>query len=108
MKIAVATSDGKNVDLHFGSAGIFLIFEIEDNNVNFLELRDKPILHINEHSDRWNVSLKLLEDCRAVFCSRIGSEPKEALQNKGIKSVESQKTIKEAVKDYLSSDIKNL
>ncbi len=42
MKIAVATSDGKNVDLHFGSAGIFLIFEIEENNLNFLELREKP------------------------------------------------------------------
>lgn len=101
MKIAVATSDGKNVDLHFGSAEIFLIFEIEENNVNFLELREKPKISIKEHSDRWTASLKLLEDCNTVFCSRIGDEPKEALQNKGIKTVESKKTIKEAVKDYL-------
>ncbi len=46
------------------------------------------------------MSLKLLRDCNAVFCSRIGLEPKEALQNKGIEPVESQKTIKEAVEDY--------
>ncbi|MGF7119482.1 NifB/NifX family molybdenum-iron cluster-binding protein [Methanobacterium oryzae] len=101
MKIAVATSDGKNVDLHFGSADIFLIFEIEENNVNFLELREKPRVPINEHSDRWTVSLKLLEDCNAVFCSRIGDEPKESLQSKGIETVESQKSLKKAIKDYL-------
>jgi predicted Fe-Mo cluster-binding NifX family protein len=101
MRIAVATSDGKNVDLHFGSADIFLIFEIEENNVNFLEIREKPRVLINEHSDRWTVSLKLLKDCDAIFCSRIGNEPKEALQNKGIETFESKKTIKEAVKDYL-------
>jgi predicted Fe-Mo cluster-binding NifX family protein len=104
MKIAVATSDGKNVDLHFGSAGIFLIFEIEENNLNFLELREKPNLPINKHSDRWSMSLKLLGDCNAVFCSRIGLEPKEALQNKGIEPVESQKTIKEVVEDYFKQE----
>ncbi len=101
MKIAVATSDGKNVDLHFGSADIFLIFEIEENNVNFLEIREKPKISIKEHSDRWTVSLKLLEDCGAVFCSRIGDEPKEALHSKGIGTVESQKSLKEAIEDYL-------
>lgn len=101
MKVAVATSDGKNIDLHFGSADIFLIFEIEENKVNFSELREKPKISINEHSDRWNVSLKLIEDCGAVFCSRIGNEPKEALQNKGIETFESQKPLKEAIKDYL-------
>jgi len=101
MKIAVATSDGKNVDLHFGSAEIFLIFEIEENNVNFLELREKPRVQINEHSDRWTVSLKPLKDCDAVFCSRIGDEPKESLQSKGIGILESQKSIKEAINDYI-------
>lgn len=103
MKVAVATSDGKNVDLHFGSAEIFLIFEIEDNDVNFLEMREKPKVTINEHSDRWNVSLELLKGCDALLCSRIGQEPKEALQNKGIDVVESQKTIKGAIKDYLDN-----
>lgn len=103
MKVAVATSDGKNVDLHFGSTGIFLIFQIEENSINFFQMREKPNMTINDHSDRWNVSLELLKDCNVIFCSRIGSEPKAALQNKGIDVVESQKTIKEAIKDYLNN-----
>ncbi|WP_414470417.1 NifB/NifX family molybdenum-iron cluster-binding protein [Methanobacterium sp. ACI-7] len=100
MKVAVATSDGKKVNLHFGSAEIFLIFKIEENGVKFLEMREKPKVNINNHSDRWAVSLKLLKDCDALFCDRIGVEPKEALQKEGIDIFESQKSINDAFKDY--------
>lgn len=101
MKIAVATSDGKNVDLHFGSAEIFLIFEIEEDSVNFIEMREKPKVTINNHSDRWSVSLKLLKDCDTLFCSRIGCEPKEELQKEGIEILESEKSLNDAFKDYI-------
>ena len=35
MKIAVGSTDGKVIDLHFGDANHFLIYKIEDGNVNF-------------------------------------------------------------------------
>lgn len=39
VKIAVATSDGKNVDLHFGKADRFQIYELQDGKFVFLEER---------------------------------------------------------------------
>lgn len=102
MKIAVASNNGKTVNLHFGDASYVLIFEVDGNQVSFVELREKPKKPIKDHSDRWIQSLKLIEDCQVVLCSRIGPEPKEALQNKGIDAVESQKEVTDAIKDYLS------
>lgn len=102
MKIAVASNNGKTVNLHFGDASCCLIFEVDGNQVNFVELREKPIKPIKDHSDRWMQSLELVGDCQVVLCSRIGPEPKEALKNKGIEAIESQKEVTEAIKDYLS------
>lgn len=102
MKIAVASNNGKIVNLHFGDASHCIIFEVDGNQVNFVELREKPRKPIKDHSDRWVQSLELISDCKVVLCSRIGPEPKEALQNKGIEAIESQKEVVEAIKDYLS------
>ena len=43
-KIAVATSDGLNVDLHFGSAPSFEIYEVEGLDFQKVEKRDAPDL----------------------------------------------------------------
>lgn len=43
-KIAVATSDGVNVDLHFGSAPSFEIYEVEGLDFQKVEKRDAPDL----------------------------------------------------------------
>lgn len=102
MKIAVASNNGKTVNLHFGDASHALIFEVSGNQVNFVELREKPRKPLKDHSDRWMQSLELVSDCHVVLCSKIGPEPKEALQNKGIESIESQKEVRDAIKDYLS------
>jgi len=103
MKIAVASNNGKTVNLHFGDASHCLIFEVDGNQVNFVELREKPRKPIKDHSDRWIQSLELISDCQVVLCSRIGPEPKESLKTKGIESVESQKAVTDAIKDYLSN-----
>ncbi|MEN4018893.1 MAG: NifB/NifX family molybdenum-iron cluster-binding protein [Methanobacterium sp.] len=102
MKIAVASNNGKTVNLHFGDASHCLIFEVDGNQVNFVELREKPRKPINDHSDRWRQSLELVNDCQVVLCSKIGPEPKEALQNEGIEAMEHQGEIRGAIKDYLS------
>lgn len=41
MKIAVASTDGKVIDLHFGDANRFLIFELEDGEGKFQEREKK-------------------------------------------------------------------
>ncbi|MBP2045245.1 NifB/NifX family molybdenum-iron cluster-binding protein [Methanobacterium aggregans] len=41
IRVAVASSDGKYVNQHFGHAGQFLIFDVDrSGNYEFLELRE--------------------------------------------------------------------
>ena len=35
-KIAVASSDGVNIDVKFGATDSFLVYEIDDDEINFL------------------------------------------------------------------------
>ena len=42
IKVAIASSDGLNIDLHFGKAKSFLIYELKDGNFQLTEKRDAP------------------------------------------------------------------
>ena len=42
IKVAIATSDGLNIDLHFGQAKSFLIYELKDNKFTLSEKREVP------------------------------------------------------------------
>ena len=42
IKVAIASSDGLNIDLHFGQAESFLIYELKDNKFALSEKREVP------------------------------------------------------------------
>ena len=42
IKVAIATSDKSNIDLHFGQASQFEIFELRGDNFEYLETREAP------------------------------------------------------------------
>ncbi len=89
-RIAIASSDGEQVDLHFGQAPSFLIYEIRADGVEFIE--DRPvILHPEEeaHSEKnLHNRMELLHDCAAVFVLKIGMRSARFLYAHGIKSFE--------------------
>lgn len=75
IKVAVASSDGKYINQHFGMASQFLIFELdEDGTHKFLELREnKPACSTEGHSElSMEESVKLISDCQAVLAGQIG------------------------------------
>lgn len=86
MKVAVASTDGKFVNQHFGRAKDFLIFQWKDGFFFFLEKRDNtpPCLQQDEHDDMLVRSVQLLHDCQAVIVSQIGPGAVEALELEGI------------------------
>ena len=51
MKIAVASSNGKIIDLHFGDADRFIIFELKDGEGEFSEIREKNGMNIDNHQE---------------------------------------------------------
>lgn len=104
-KIAVASSDGKYVNQHFGRARQFLILEIDHNNYKFLELRqNKPACHSEGHTqDQLLNTVELLADCTSVLVSQIGRGAIEALASKGIKAYVLPDFIHEAVQKLIST-----
>jgi len=89
-KVAVASTDGKVVNEHFGRAERFLIFEVEDGRLSFSELREAgPPCMEGEHSDTGLADAAgSLADCRAVLVSRIGAAAARALESAGIEALE--------------------
>jgi nitrogen fixation protein NifX len=87
-RIAIASSDGQAVDQHFAKAENFLIYEITDGNVDFVEDRVVNVgLAEGFHSDaRIEGISNLLSDCKAVFILKIGERAIRHLNINGIKS----------------------
>ncbi|MBZ2165271.1 NifB/NifX family molybdenum-iron cluster-binding protein [Methanobacterium spitsbergense] len=99
MKIAVASTDGKIIDLHFGDADQFLIFKIKNGEGIFQEIRKKTEIPLNNHQERWVASIDLITDCKAVLCNKIGNEPTVELRKLGIKPIQLDCDVKDAVKE---------
>ena len=101
-KVAVASSDGKYVNQHFGMAQQFLIFEIDDEgNYKFLELRkNTPACDVGGHTDEAMAgSAELISDCEALLASQIGPAAVNALASYGIEAYMAPTFIDTALKE---------
>lgn len=98
MKIAVASLNGKDVD-HFGKAQEFMIYEFDEENVNFIEKRESPKIKGEKH--QWQKSLEVIKDCKVVICAQAGLKGKFGLKNAGIKLVEDEGSIDEVLERYV-------
>ena len=99
-KIAVASSDGKVVNQHFGRTKQFLIFEVKDNvKYTFLGNREAiPPCIFGEHSDHsMTNAVNALSDCSFVLASQIGPVAENALSEKGIFAVSLVDFIEDAI-----------
>lgn len=103
-KVAVASSDGKFVNQHFGMAQQFLIFEIDDEgDYKFLELRENvPACDVEGHTeDAMTRSVKLISDCKAILASQIGPAAVDILFSHGIEAYIAPTFIDEALKELV-------
>lgn len=94
MKIAFATTDGKNINEHFGRSGQFAIYELFESFYDFVEVRkfadcrdlkvelsrDNP----EQHEDAVEQKVKKLIDCKIVYVTEIGGPASARLVRNGI------------------------
>lgn len=87
-KIAIASSNGESVNQHFGQAENFLIYEITKEKVHFIVDRHvEKASEGTEHSEEGLIRLAdQLQDCKAVFVSKIGMKASRYLYQRNIKS----------------------
>lgn len=106
-KIAIGTSDGKNVDLHFGELDSISIFEVNesDGTYSFSESRKverEPKKEAAETgcscgSDFSEKVGKLVNDCTYLLVAKIGNKPYRLLQENNVNCIEAPFEIEEAV-----------
>lgn len=103
MKVAFATTDGINVDEHFGRAGMFAIYEFASEGYKFVELRrfadgrDTAVEETRgdevQHDLIMQNKVERLSDCRIVYFTNIGSPSAARLVKKGIMPIKVKEVV---------------
>jgi nitrogen fixation protein NifX len=94
MKVAFATTDGKQIDEHFGRAGMFAIYDILETGHCFVEMRqfadgmDMAVVDTKDkgalHDDAVQNKVDRLADCKLIYLTEIGGPSAARLVKKGI------------------------
>ncbi len=87
--MAVATSGQGVINMHFGHAKEFLIYEASPTGVRFISHRKTELYcsgddTCGEAETALEKNIRTLESCEVVLCSKIGFEPWEQLESAGI------------------------
>lgn len=85
-KVALASTDGKVVNQHFGQARTFHLFSIHDSGgYQFIGTRDvEPCCNEQHHElDAFEAVADALDDVQAILVSRIGEGARAFLESRG-------------------------
>lgn len=87
--MAVATSGQGVINMHFGHAKEFLIYEASSEGTRFISHRKTELYcsgddSCGEAETALEKNIRTLEGCEVVLCSKIGFEPWEQLEAAGI------------------------
>lgn len=115
MKVAFATTDGINVDEHFGRAGMFAVYEMTKDAYKLVEMRrfaDGKDFAIEEtkgmgqaHDDRVQTKVERLADCKIVYLTEIGGPSAARLIKKGMMPIKVKESvsIEESLKSLIEA-----
>ena len=94
--VAVVSSNGMEVDLHLGQAGMMLIYgPREDGLVCLLEKRILP--ETGSGAARWEILADILKDCFVLLAANAGENPRQVLSSHGISVLITKDNIEGAV-----------
>jgi len=103
-RLAVATKDGISINLHFGHAKEFWIYEKAGDEIQFLEKRLVDHYCHGQHGDQSAMQkiLITIADCEAVFVAKVGDGPIAKLRAVGVEAVAefAYESIMDALRQY--------
>ena len=104
VKVAVASLKGDTVDLHFGQALKFFVFQVEGANITSMkplvvEQMPNVVLSGDSHKGKLEMLAELLRGCDIVVSMSIGTPAKEYLKEEGIHSYTAKGPVGTAVKE---------
>jgi lactoylglutathione lyase len=86
LRVAVATREGQRVDLHFGHADHFAIYDLDACGIRHLETRVVAEHALDEEEDPRDTIYRMIGDCTILLVAKIGAAPQEALSALGIEA----------------------
>lgn len=104
-RVAVATHSGVMVDVHFGQAKEFYIYDTDGENMTLVEKRGvEQYCSGKEHCDpemahmgKIDRIVATIADCRYVLSLKIGDSPREKLEERGIIPITSYDLIQKEI-----------
>ena len=84
LRVAVASSEGQRIDLHFGAAEKFFIYDVTGAGAELVATRAIADHQTSEEEDRRDVVCRMLADCSTLLVAKIGPAPQEKLAAAGI------------------------
>jgi len=99
-RFAVASKTGAIVDLHFGHADKFFIYESDETNARLVETRGVSKYcdgSASDKEDKWEQVIRAVADCDAVLALRIGPTPEKRLRENGICVITTYERVETAV-----------
>lgn len=107
IRVAVASRGNGKVNLHFGHAKEFMIYEIQGENLRFVGIR-KVQAYCNgtascgdEKESTLVETIKGIKDCQMVISSGIGEGPREELVAAGVVPIVQKGEIEEVILDSM-------
>lgn len=102
-RVAAASSDGITIDLHFGQAHTFYIYELTDDSAQLLEKRSMFLTEGHSEDKFQNLS-GALKDCDALLVSQIGPSAAQYVLRTGLRVFEAPYPI-ELVLEKLRTEV---
>ena len=98
MRLAVVSSDGKNVDLHLGRGKSVYIYDYADE-LKFVERRDVEIFEDAKHQG--GKVIKACHDCDVLIAVQFGFKSKIKADDAGIRLVMDDGPVDEVLQRYI-------
>ena len=107
VRVAIASTDGKVINEHFGRATRFHIFSLEEKEYHFVESRTvEPCCHGGEHEENaFDKVAQLLKDCAAIIVAKIGDGASNYLENKGFEVFEAPYFITDVLQKIIDDQL---
>ena len=100
--VAVTSMEGALVNQHLGEAMDLRIYGKKNGEIDLISMRKAP--KSGSGTRRWEELSRVLGDCHALLVSGVGPSPLKILQKNGIRVIECEGLIHEAVRAVLAGE----
>jgi len=95
MIIAIATTEGIEIDTHFGWAKRFDFYELSSEIIQFIKSIDTSCLE--EEHEALNQRIAMIQEAQVLYCTKIGPSAAQMVRTAGIYPLLGEGTVKEAL-----------